>query len=535
MHRAACLGFLVWLVVSASTVWAAPASAHASVVSSSPGDGSRVEVSPASLSFELNEVVGVVEGSPQLIDHDGVRHPFSAVRLENSGRRLVLVPADGLTDGAYLATARVLSADTHVVSLSIRFTVGSVTGLGNVPDDPGADAGTAQFLGIPSKWATYLGVALSAGLFVVARWVWPNVLGGRRFRFVYRVGATLLVAGLVGRVVLLAAQQSGGLSGISGSAVAAVASSRLGIAIAAAVMLSLACGIRPPGRGRGSDVTGYLQAASAIVAVTLGGHGGSTERWPVSFLGTGVHVYAGAIWLGGVLLLVLVQEQVPPLRRWHGFAAGHVALVAITGILLAFIQVDPVGALISTVYGSTLTVKVSVAVLTLIAGSLAYRRFSVGSAGGTEPLPVRRRPRILVAEAALAIVILAATSVLTSVVPAKDSYTTNVRTALDFGASEVLDVEIDSVRRGARSLTVRYRPEGATGGAPMPDVGVELSSAEANIARLPVELRTTMSADGELVWDSDGLIVPVAGQWKVTVRFEGGRGPKLASFYYEAL
>src|SRR5690606_35617296 len=125
--------------------------------------------------------------------------------------------------------------------------------------------------------------------------------------------------------------------------------------------------------------------------------------------------------------------------------------------------------------------------------------------------------------------------VLTSVVPAKDSYTTNVRTALDFGASEVLDVEIDSVRRGARSLTVRYRPEGATGGAPMPDVGVELSSAEANIARLPVELRTTMSADGELVWDSDGLIVPVAGQWKVTVRFEGGRGPKLASFYYEAL
>jgi copper transport protein len=62
-----------------------------------------------------------------------------------------------------------------------------------------------------------------------------------------------------------------------------------------------------------------------------------------------------------------------------------------------------------------------------------------------------------------------------------------------------------------------------------------LSSAEANVARLPVRMSASESRDTATVWTSDGLIVPAPGRWKVTVRFDDGGAPKLASFYYEVL
>lgn len=535
----AVLVWLVTLLVAAGMVWtAAPASAHATVLSSSPADGSHVDEPPTVLSFELTEAATLVDGSAQLIDSDGARQPIAVEPAEDGGRRILLVPERNIPDGAYLATARVVSADTHVVSLSIRFTVGSVTEFGQELDTSVARAGPEQYLGYASKAAEYLGVILSSGLFVAGRWVWPSALSGRRFRTAYRIGAGLLVAGLFGRFMALVAQQAGGLSDTSVAAATTVLGSLLGIAIVVAAVLTLVCCALPPGRVRVADAAGYLQMASAVVAVTLGGHGGSTERWPLSFVSTSAHVYASAFWFGGVCVLALVLEDVPQLARWHRVVAGHVALVAATGLVLAMLQVRPAAALFFTSYGVTLLVKVALGALVACAGHLTYRRYRNRTALPVAgPPPVARRPWTLVVEAGLAVMVVAATSLLSSLTPAKDSYTTSARTELDFGASEILDVEIDSVRRGSQTLTVRYpRANGESGsGKDLPDLDVEFSSVQANIARMPVELTRTGAEGNALVWTSDGLIVPTAGQWKVTVRFDAGHGPKLASFYYEAL
>ncbi|MET7768379.1 hypothetical protein [Nocardia sp. NPDC005366] len=58
--------------------------------------------------------------------------------------------------------------------------------------------------------------------------------------------------------------------------------------------------------------------------MTLGGHGGSARRWPLSFVGTLAHVYGITVWLGGVAMIFLVLRGVPELRRWHAVAVGHV-------------------------------------------------------------------------------------------------------------------------------------------------------------------------------------------------------------------
>jgi copper transport protein len=523
-----------WLVmVGAATglIWTAgPASAHATVVSSTPTDGAHLDSSPAVLSFDLNEAVSLVQGSAQLIDVGGTRYPFAAQRLEAGRQRIVLELGRSLRDGAYLATARVVSADTHVVSLSIRFTVGAATDHGQW-----ADAGTGQsvvegYVLYAVKAGVYAGLALSAGLYLACRWVWSDAIGTRRFVAIYRLGTGLLVLGLLGRVAVLAADQAGGLVNASPSTVVAIVETPFGAALVAAAALGVITVVRPPGRGRTARGLGVLHAAAAVTAVTLGGHGAATEWWPLPFVATFVHLYAVAVWLGGVVAIVGVLRAVPRLRRWHRVALGHIALALSAGIVLALLQVRPVGALVSTSYGWALVIKVALVSAAITAGYLTYRTHRSHASRTIEPDSEQRRGRAVIVEAGLALLVITTTAVLSSLIPAKDSYTTNVATRLNFGGADDLHIDIDTVRRGPQVVKIVYPDQ-----SPGVEVGIELSSAQANVARLPVEVSRSDASDGDTVWTSDHLIVPSPGRWKVTVRFDDGQGPKLASFYYQVL
>ncbi|MFC6010187.1 copper resistance protein CopC [Nocardia lasii] len=505
------VAFAALVLGSAGTAWA-----HAGLVSTSPGNGAHAAESPRELTLDLSEPVTLVAGSAQLIDSAGTRFDLATVRLADGERRLVLVPAAPLADGAYLATARVVSADTHVVSLSIQFTVGTVTEQGEFA--AAAATGAEQYLNAPSKALTYLGLVLSAGLFAAARWVWPAALRTRRFAVVYRIGATVLIAGLLTRFTVLVAQQSGGLAQMSAASARELATTASGLAITAAVVLSAVA----LGTGtRAVATVGTAQAVAAVLAVTLGGHGGSVPGWPWSFAGTLVHVYAITVWLGGIAMIVAVVRGAPNPARWHTVAAGHLGLVVLGGLVLAWRQVRPLDALAHTTYGLVLTTKVLAVVAVAVFGALAYRR-----------LRRSERPRTLLAESAAALVVLGLTAVLTTVPPAKDVYTTDLATTLDFGAADIVEVTIDSVRRGPQRLTLRHT---ATDPADPPSIRVDLSSSSANVARLPVELTPATEPGPILIWRSDRLILPAPGAWKVTVRFEGEQGPRLASFSYTVI
>ncbi len=141
-----------------------------------------------------------------------------------------------------------MSADTHVVSLSIRFTVGAVTEQGHWSEAGGQTAIDRTVL-LPIKFLVYLGTVGSAGLFLAARWAWPDTPGTRRFRCLYRWGAGILTLGLLGRFVVLAAEQAGGFSGISRSTIATVLGTPFGATLLVAAALSLVTLSRPPRGG----------------------------------------------------------------------------------------------------------------------------------------------------------------------------------------------------------------------------------------------------------------------------------------------
>ena len=527
-----CVYAALWVLVmlGAATgllIPAAPAYAHATVVSSTPTDGARLDTSPSTLTFDLNEPVSLVDGSAQLLDADGGRHPFAAASVENGRQRLVLRLAQPLADGSYLATARVVSADTHVVSLSLRFGVGAAA-TGSWDDgteQPAVGRGVVYVV----KFVVYTGYALSAGVLLAASWAWRNSIGGQRFLLVYRAGAGLLAIGLLGRLGVLVAEQANGVRDATADTVWAVLATPFGTALGVAIALSVVVLALPPRRTHASLALGGAHAVAAVVAVALGGHGGSTELWPLPLLLTVVHVYAVAVWLGGLVVLAVVGTSAVPVRRWHRVALAHVPLVLVAGALLAILQVRRWHALVATSYGLTLLVKVALVGAALAAGYVVWRRLD--TPGAREPrVPTKR---IVAAEIAVTLLIVAATAVLSSLVPAKDAYTTNVTARMDFGGGDVVDVEIDTIRRGTQIVTVSYAAAGrALPGSEGADIAVELSSAEANVARLPVELSRR---DDPSAWMSTDLIVPSPGRWKVTVRFDGGHGPKLASFFYEVL
>lgn len=109
--------------------------------------------------------------------------------------------------------------------------------------------------------------------------------------------------------------------------VAAVTGGPGGAAIVVAAVLGAAAMVRPPGSGRIGSSIGYLGAAALLVAITLGGHGGSTQRWPWAFLDTLVHAYAASVWFGGVAVLLWLRPTPTRIDRWHRVAIGHVLLV----------------------------------------------------------------------------------------------------------------------------------------------------------------------------------------------------------------
>ncbi len=98
---------------------AGPASAHASLVGSDPGDGSSIAAAPRSITFTFNENIGnpafVAVRAP-----DGAKVKVSDVSAIDAKVTAILAQTD--QKGRYTATYRVVSADGHPVEGTIHWT-----------------------------------------------------------------------------------------------------------------------------------------------------------------------------------------------------------------------------------------------------------------------------------------------------------------------------------------------------------------------------------------------------------------------------
>ncbi|WP_308402118.1 copper resistance CopC family protein [Streptomyces shenzhenensis] len=124
-HVVRSLIALVALLTGVLLGSAAPASAHATLTGSDPRDGGVLKTAPKQVTATFDESVTLVEDSLRVVDPDG--RPVTAGRPHHAGGKGntdQVNLTDGLGQGTYTVSWRVVSADSHAVSGAFTFSVG---------------------------------------------------------------------------------------------------------------------------------------------------------------------------------------------------------------------------------------------------------------------------------------------------------------------------------------------------------------------------------------------------------------------------
>jgi copper transport protein len=206
--RRAC-GLLGALAVAgiALAATAPAASAHATLLFTSPAADSAVPVPPDAITLTFNEPV-TLAGTPVTLAGPGGRKITLGAPRESGGRSVVTVPVPGrLPDGVYTVSWQVISADGDLVGSEYEFAVGPApASLGSAA--AAAPAAPGQWPLAVARWLLFAGLAAALG-----------GLAGRGLARLYRDPPVPLpgpwalrgsLLGLAAGVVLAALQLGGG-------------------------------------------------------------------------------------------------------------------------------------------------------------------------------------------------------------------------------------------------------------------------------------------------------------------------------------
>ena len=364
MRVVALVGALLLLVG-----FAGEASAHASLVFADPRDGTVLAQAPKTVQLRFNE--SVTAGAVNLIDASGKSRTDAIIDAGDEAINVAL-PAD-LPKGTQIVSYRVISADGHPVAGSITFSIGEPT-----ENKPPPETGT----GINGLiWLTriglYLGLFAGTGGVFFVNWI-------ARERAASRVILASLIVGIVSALASLGLQGLD-LLGLPLSGMLARGPWKIALGTSLGPSLLIAVGALVAGIvAWRSSVTRFSRGLSALalagvgVSLAVSGHAATAPpellTRPVVFLhGTGV-----AFWLGALVPLVAVLRgpgpTFPVVNRFSRVAIPVVAVLALTGLVLAIIQLESFSALVTTKYGLILSTKlVLVAALLVLAALNRFR------------------------------------------------------------------------------------------------------------------------------------------------------------------
>lgn len=518
---------------------AAPASAHANLVSTDPVEGAILEEAPEQVTFTFDEPVSLVADGLQVFDATGAAVEVAA------GSRDEVVTGDlggGLDDGTYVVTWRVVSADGHPIAGSLTFHVGAPSEEVVPPGTAAGDLGggpVKRVLAVVTA-VDYVLLLTAGGLVVFLGWVTRGVRlradVRRRLVRITRIaaGGAVLAAAVV--VPLSGAYQQGsGLGGVLEGAsydVALVGDDLL-------VLVLQAFGLGAAGwavgreRGGAPPVTGDLGAAAAVWSPAVVGHTRAYEPESLLVVTDALHLTAGAVWLGGLVGLVVAlpslaggaRAAASVLARFSTVGASVLGALAITGLLIGWRILGSWSALFGETYGRLLLVKVGIAaVVAAIAGWNRFRLVpAVTGSGGHDG--ARRGAglvrRAVAAEGCLLVALLAVTGFLVVQAPKDEPFAV----AGPAAAEPVPAVVVGDVRVLAlvsdgpglqRALTVQLQDEQGEPidlyGAPAVSLRTAGGSGDADVdlGEIPVEpiASGTYRAD---------VTFPLAGTWAVQV------------------
>ncbi|MET3426888.1 copper transport protein [Actinoplanes tereljensis] len=507
---------------------AAPASAHAALVASDPGNGTIVPDAPNKVTLTFSESVQLVTGKVQVLAPDGSRADQGEPTVD--GGTLTIPLRSGGGRGTYLISFRVISADSHPVGGSITYSVGAASAPPtSAIDDSKVDPVVRALIPV-GKYLGYVGLVLLVGPALVLALLWPHRLSRRGPSRVIWTGM-----GLVGFSTLMAIWlqvpysigtglfdvRVGDLRDVLGSTFGAVMLVRIGVLCAAALLL------RPFLSGKGESKTdlallGVLGVA-ALATWPLTGHPTASPVAGVSVVIDAIHLAAMSVWLGGLVMLggfLLRQANERELSAilpiWSRWAATAVTALILAGVVQALIEVSSLDGLFNSTYGRLILVKAALAGLVLGVAWFS-RRLVRSKQAEAEPRGLRR---IVGIELAITAVVLGVTAALVQIAPprtaeaASTASTSSTVTQTLTSSTMAMQVDIFPAAVGNNSIHLyAYTPDNKpltvvewTGTAALESKGIE-----------PIQIPLLRITDFHAVGD---IALPSAGQWtfKFTAR-----------------
>jgi copper transport protein len=507
--------------------------AHAQLVASSPGSGAIVPEAPEEIRLVFSEPLEAGLSSADVADLNGNVLLERAGTVDPDDPFALVVTGAPLEDGlVYLITWRSLSAaDGHAAHGFFFFGVGDVPG--TLAGGPGGmvHSGTNP-VDVIGRWLTYVGILLALGIAVFHRVVLRQEAMPRAA--VQALAALLLLSAAATVVMAGAAGLEAGsvldylLSGRNGPlqlARAAVAG------IGAAGLLLLA--------PRWASAVAAGTGLAGIVLLVSAGHA-SALATPVPTIGQVVHVAAAAVWIGGIVSLLVVATRptlltngpVPAMRllvpRFSALALASIGLVGLTGVYQFYAQT---GVLLDTgtEYGRTLLLKSGVAIAALSLGGLNYLDGGrlMGWLGGF-------RNRITV-EVLLATGVLVLTAALAITPPVDQPTGVAIRPIPDaFGeVAPGMNMEVIPGRPGLNRIVVTTTDALATSSTL--ELGLDDLDA-GSTTRVPLVLESMpgmshgpagmehVTADGTIDWTADAIVLRAGSHWDTSVRILAAAG-----------
>jgi copper transport protein len=374
------------LLVVTAVLWVASggvAQAHPVLLRSTPDDGQTVQTTPRQLDLWFSEPPTEAGIEISLSDRDGKAIPLGATRIADRGIHLIVSGFPALPRSVYELRWSVVSKyDLHRLQGTLVFGVGlAATSTGEPARSVTGPAATV--LDVVLGWMDLAATAVLCGWAFLAaalarrpKPALPEPVVATMLRLAVAFGFLSLFTSLVrsGRQFSEAKSSGSGLAILIDSGQLTRWTLRELTVLGVLVVL-----IR---RVRGATAGTSLLVVLLFADIVLRSASSHAQGGLASLVVLSVHQAAALAWIGGLGVLAVLTGQLgerrgQALRLWKAFgplAAGCVALLTVTGLLLAGRQVATVDAALGTLYGRALLVKLAVVAAVMALGLRHARR-----------------------------------------------------------------------------------------------------------------------------------------------------------------
>jgi len=521
-----------------------PALAHALLVRSIPDENAALDRAPAQIELFFSETLEPSFSSISVLDSNGAQVDNADSTLDLADSTHLTVSLRSLPDGVYTVAWKALSAvDGHVTTGAFPFAVGNV--------DAAELAATAQasrqvklsFGEIIAKWLLYLAaMALTGGtLFILTIWqpayevirsepeaAFDEILWERLARL------ALIGLGLASILGLLV--QAGQASGLEIAAPWMPAtgqilfSTRYGVLwLARFVLLLVLVTTLLEIKSQRARWISFSPSLLLLLTISLGSHAAAEPKplWPV--VGDWIHLVAASVWVGGLTHFVagiwMARRLTPTTRtrltsefipRFSILALLSVNVITLSGIYSAYLRIGSLDALLNSLYGQALIVKLLIALPMVALGAINLLVITprVKQASTQQP-PLSAHVadgfrRIILTEISLGLALVLSVSVFTSIPPARLTSTSPALSASAPADDLKIDLDILPGRVGLNTFTLKL----TSNGQPVDEtkeVALRFTPTKVNVP--PSEVQLTALGGG--IYSAKGAYFSLPDTWQV--------------------